>query len=69
MSSRKGKKAVRNIPLFYDEKKRVHGITLTDFAWEGLSALAQQQQISVSELVERWARTEIGKNSDTLQQD
>ncbi|BAZ27519.1 hypothetical protein NIES4073_84420 [Kalymmatonema gypsitolerans NIES-4073] len=65
MSSRKGKKAVRDVPLFYDEKKRVHGITLTDFAWQGLSALARQQQISVSEFIERWARTEIDKNSNS----
>ncbi|NMG05698.1 hypothetical protein DP117_02025 [Brasilonema sp. UFV-L1] len=65
MSSRKGKKAVRGVPLFYDEKKRVHGITLTNFVWEGLTALAHQQQISVSELIERWARTEIDKNSNS----
>lgn len=64
MSSRKGKKAVRDVPLFYDEKKRVHGITLTDFAWESLGTLARQQQISVSELIERWARAEIDKNSN-----
>jgi hypothetical protein len=69
MSTRKGKKGLRDVPIFYTQKKRKHGICLTDIAWEALNELAHQQGVSVSEFIERWARAEIGKNSVTLQND
>lgn len=69
MSTRKGKKGLRDVPIFYAQKKRKHGICLTDMTWEALNELARQQNVSVSEFIERWVRTEIGKNSDTPQND
>ncbi|WP_414583068.1 hypothetical protein [Scytonema sp. PCC 10023] len=55
MSTRKGKKAVKNVPLFHDEVKTRHHILLTPTAWQRLQQRAKEQEISVSELVERWA--------------
>lgn len=55
MSTRKGKKAVRNVPLFHDQVKKAHHILLTPAAWQRLQQRAKEQGISVSELVERWA--------------
>jgi hypothetical protein len=57
MSSRKGKKATRNNPLFHEQLKAKHGIWLTPLAWENLQAEAKTQEISVSELIEQYART------------
>jgi hypothetical protein len=56
MSTRKGKKAVKGIPLFHDEVKQTHGIKLTDTAWKKLGEIAKALKISRSELVERIAR-------------
>ncbi|HLP87344.1 MAG TPA: hypothetical protein VK184_01905 [Nostocaceae cyanobacterium] len=56
MSTGKGKKRVKNTPVLYDEVKKQRGINLTDTAWEILARTAKTQQISVSELIERYAR-------------
>lgn len=53
---RKGKKAVRNQPLFYGEVKKKHGVWLTDVAWQKLKSVAIADGVSVSELLERYAR-------------
>ncbi|BAZ26205.1 CopG/DNA-binding domain-containing protein [Kalymmatonema gypsitolerans NIES-4073] len=55
MSTRKGKKAVKNVPLFHDEVKTRHHILLTPTAWQRLQQRAKEQGISVSELIECWA--------------
>lgn len=52
----KGQKRLRNVPVFYDEVKKTHGLKLTDTAWSAINEVAQQQGISASELVERWGR-------------
>lgn len=52
----KGQKRIRNVPVFYDEVKKTHGLKLTDTAWKLINEVAQQQGISASELVERWGR-------------
>ncbi|HLO88566.1 MAG TPA: hypothetical protein VK203_26650 [Nostocaceae cyanobacterium] len=57
MSTRKGKKRIKNTPVLYDEIKKQRGINLTDTAWEILARTAKIQQISVSELIERYARS------------
>lgn len=57
MSSGKGKKRVRNVPVLYDEVKKRHGILLTDTAWTLLSNEAQKKNISISEFIESWARS------------
>ncbi|BBD65407.1 hypothetical protein NIES4072_09180 [Nostoc commune NIES-4072] len=56
---RKGKKATRDQPLFYEELKYKHGIWLTNTAWEILVIQAGNQDISISELLERFARSFI----------
>ncbi len=60
---RKGKKAVKNVPLFYEEVKTAHHIIVTPTAWLTLQTRAKEQGISVSELIERWAISD--KNLDT----
>jgi hypothetical protein len=52
----KGQKRVKNTPVFYDEMKKRRGINLTDTAWEILAKQAKIEKISVSELIERYAR-------------
>jgi branched-subunit amino acid aminotransferase/4-amino-4-deoxychorismate lyase len=56
---RKGKKATRDQPLFYEELKKKHGIWLTNTAWEILVVQADIEEISVSEFLERYARSFI----------
>jgi hypothetical protein len=56
MSTGKGKKRIKNTPVLYDEIKKQRGINLTDTAWEILARIAKTEQISVSELIERYAR-------------
>ncbi|MEA5576010.1 hypothetical protein [Anabaena sp. UHCC 0451] len=56
MSIGKGQKRVKNTPVFYDEMKKRRGINLTDTAWEILARQAKIENISVSELIERYAR-------------
>jgi len=55
-SRSKGKKRTKNIPVLYDEIKKRRGINLTDTAWEILARQAKIEKISVSELIERYAR-------------
>ncbi|MBE9057933.1 hypothetical protein [Sphaerospermopsis sp. LEGE 08334] len=57
MSTGKGKKRIKNTPVLYDEIKKQRGINLTDTAWEILARQAKTEKISVSELIERYART------------
>ncbi|MBO3460652.1 hypothetical protein G7B40_025890 [Aetokthonos hydrillicola Thurmond2011] len=60
MSTRKGKKGIKNQPMFYDELKKIHGISLTDFSWRKLQKMAESKQLSVSEFVEQWIRETEG---------
>ena len=55
-SQGKGQKRVKNTPVFYDEMKKRRGINLTDTAWGILARRAKIEKISVSELIERYAR-------------
>ncbi|WP_243147404.1 hypothetical protein [Scytonema sp. UIC 10036] len=64
-SKRVGKKAVRNEPIFYEERKEMHGLWLTPTAWNYIKDAGNKEGISASEIVERWAREQIGKDSDT----
>lgn len=61
MSTGKGKKRVKGTPVLYDEIKRRRTVLLTDTAWALLMKSAQKQVISISELVEAWARTQDGE--------
>ena len=55
----KGQKRVKNTPVFYDEMKKRRGINLTDTAWGILARRAKIEKISVSELIERYARNSV----------
>ncbi|BAY49109.1 CopG domain protein DNA-binding domain protein [Kalymmatonema gypsitolerans NIES-4073] len=55
MSSRKGKKAIKNVPIFHEELKAKHTVWLTPQAWERLQSKAISSGISVSELLEKIA--------------
>lgn len=52
MSSKK----MRNIPILYDELKTKRTVNLTDTAWGKIKAMALEQGISASEVIERWAK-------------
>ena len=56
MSTGKGQKRVRNVPVLYNEVKTQRGLMLTPTAWEKLKLAAIAKGISCSELVEQWAR-------------
>jgi predicted transcriptional regulator len=60
MSTGKGKKRLRNVPALYDEMKSVHRLMLTPTAWKKLQEIAVQQNTSISELIEVWARNYDG---------
>lgn len=50
------KKALRNEPLLYEEKKIKKTILITPSTWTTMKAVAEIKGISISELVERWGR-------------
>jgi hypothetical protein len=66
MATGKGKKRLRNIPVFYDSPKKSRTVWLTDDAWEMIEKLASSDGIaSKSEYLEelirkRYANTECG---------
>jgi hypothetical protein len=59
MSTGKGKKRVRNVPILYDEPKNKRGVWLTDTAWHSIQELAIKRGISASEYLEEMIRKEI----------
>jgi len=52
----KGKKRVKNQPILHDEVKKSRHIFLTPSSWEKMRIYAFDQGISISELIEQWAR-------------
>ncbi len=60
MSTKKGKKRIKNIPVLHEEMKRQHSIMLTDIAWNKLKELSDKQKLSISELIEQWVRDTQG---------
>ncbi|WP_081403042.1 hypothetical protein [Scytonema hofmannii] len=50
------KKAIKNEPLLYDEKKIKKSIVITPSTWARMKVVADDRGISVSELIERWGR-------------
>jgi len=56
MSTGKGKKRTRNIPVFYEEVKEKHSVMFTPLAWKKLQALAIDTDKSVSEYLESMIR-------------
>jgi hypothetical protein len=56
------KKRLKKIPVLHDEVKERHQILVTPTAWKNMKNEAGRQKISVSELIEEFAR---GINSPT----
>ena len=56
MSTGKGKKRIKNIPVLYEEAKKHRGVMLTDTAWSIAVIKARENEISVSEYLERLLR-------------
>ena len=56
MQPSKGKKRIRNQPVFYDEMKERHMVVITPTAWRKLLALAIDANLSASECLERIIR-------------
>ncbi|MFH7025162.1 MAG: hypothetical protein ACHBN1_07110 [Heteroscytonema crispum UTEX LB 1556] len=56
MVTGKGKKRVKNIPVLYDEPKKMRGVYLTDTAWHSVQILAVKEKVSASEYLEELIR-------------
>jgi hypothetical protein len=56
MSTRKGVKGQKNVPIFYDEVKERHTVVLTPTTWAKLKSLADTKEVSISEIIEQLVR-------------
>ncbi|MBR8834281.1 MAG: hypothetical protein DSM106950_09655 [Stigonema ocellatum SAG 48.90 = DSM 106950] len=56
MSTSKGKKRIKNIPVLHEQVKEQHSIMLTPITWKKLQALAIDADKSVSEYLETLIR-------------
>jgi deoxyhypusine synthase len=56
MTTKKGQKRLKNIPILHDEVKERHQIVVTPTAWESMRQEAQKRGISISELIEEFGR-------------
>ncbi|NJM71142.1 MAG: hypothetical protein HC862_13455 [Scytonema sp. RU_4_4] len=56
MSTGKGKKRVRDVPVLHDEPKKKRGVWLTDTAWHSIQELAVKEKVSASEYLEELIR-------------
>ncbi|KYC43465.1 hypothetical protein WA1_11100 [Scytonema hofmannii PCC 7110] len=56
MSTGKGKKRTRNIPVLHEQVKEQHSIMFTPATWKKLQALAIDADLSVSEYLETLIR-------------
>lgn len=46
--------------ILWDERKHPHRITLTDTAWSRLEEIAAENGTSISEVIEAFARSQMG---------
>lgn len=49
-------KRMRNIPVYYEELKKLSSVNLTDTAWTLLRDKSLEKGLSISEYIERWVR-------------
>ncbi|MBG1270379.1 hypothetical protein [Nostoc sp. WHI] len=56
MTTKKGQKRLKNIPILHDEVKERHQIVITPTAWKNMRQEAQKRGISISELIEEFGR-------------
>ena len=58
MTTKKGKKRMKNIPVHYEQLKEKHTIHLTPIAWNKVKDLAKQKGVSVSVHIEELIRAQ-----------
>jgi hypothetical protein len=56
MTTKKGQKRLKNIPILHDEVKTKRTVVLTPTAWQNIKDEANRQNLSASELIEEWGR-------------
>lgn len=59
MSTRKGKKGMKNTPMFYEETKKQKGVWLTESSWLGAKEKALRNGLSASEYIEQLIRKDL----------
>ena len=50
---------MKNQPVFYEEIKKTHGISLTDSSWLGAKEKALRNGLSASEYIEQLIRKDL----------
>ena len=53
------KNLLKSATPFYEEKKRGRHIAVTDTGWDGIKAIAKDQDLTISQLIEKIGRKEI----------
>lgn len=56
MTTKKGQKRLKNIPILHDEVKTKRTVLLTPATWDNIKDEAKNRGISASELIEEWGR-------------
>lgn len=56
MTTKKGRKRIKNVGILHDEVKQRHQIVVTPTAWSNIQAESDRRGISISELIEEWGR-------------
>jgi len=64
LKQKRNRQSLKNVPDYWDELKRTYSMTLTPTSAANLDAIAQQLEISRSELVEQIGRGIIGLKLD-----
>ena len=59
MSTEKGKKRIKNIPVLYEGIKKKRNPLITDYAWQGMQEKAIRAGLSASEYLERLIRKDL----------
>ena len=57
MTTEKGQKRIKNIPILHSEVKERHQIVVTPTAWKNMKREASRRGVSISELIEEFGRT------------
>ncbi len=57
MTTKKGHKRIKNIPILHSEVKERHQIVVTPTAWKNMKREASRRGVSISELIEEFGRT------------